>query len=158
ARDSITCAMISCALPAFASEIATRSARADDAEPSVPNTMRLYVTSGLPRSAQRYHRCVADRVFNFGAGPATLPRPVLEQVQFDLVELPHLRMSPLEVSHRSIWFEDVIREAELNIRGLLAIPDGYHVLFVQGGASLKFSMVAMNLLRGSAATAEYVLT
>ena len=99
-----------------------------------------------------------ERVFNFSAGPAALPRVVLERAQRDLVELPGLGVSPLEISHRSTWFEDVIGETEQNLRELLAIPDGHRVLFLQGGASLQFSMVAMNLLRGSGATADYVLT
>jgi len=101
---------------------------------------------------------VPPRVFNFSAGPATLPRVVLEQAQRDLVELPGLGISPLEISHRSTWFEDVIGEAEQNLRELLAIPDGHRVLFIQGGASLQFSMAAMNMLRGTGEAAEYVLT
>ena len=101
---------------------------------------------------------MTDRVFNFAAGPATLPLPVLEQVQRDLVSLPGIGASPLEVSHRSPWFEDVIGEAEANLRSLLAIPDSHHVVFCQGGASMQFSMVPMNLLRGAGRAAAYVVT
>ena len=101
---------------------------------------------------------MSDRVFNFAAGPATLPLPVLEQVQRDLVSLPGIGASPLEVSHRSPWFEDVIREAEANIRSLLAVPDAHHVVFCQGGASMQFSMVPMNFLRGDDDAAAYVVT
>ncbi|MGZ8646649.1 MAG: 3-phosphoserine/phosphohydroxythreonine transaminase [Actinomycetota bacterium] len=101
---------------------------------------------------------MTDRVFNFAAGPATLPLPVLEQAQRDLVSLPGIGASPLEVSHRSPWFEDVIGEAEANLRSLLAIPESYHVVFCQGGASMQFSMVPMNLLRGSVRPAAYVVT
>src|SRR6478672_9924023 len=99
-----------------------------------------------------------DRAFNFAAGPGILPLPVLEQAQRDLVSLPGVGASPLEVSHRGSWFTSVIDETVANLRDLLAIPDGHHVVFCQGGASLQFSMVPMNLLRGTGRTADYVLT
>jgi phosphoserine aminotransferase len=99
-----------------------------------------------------------DRVFNFSAGPATLPVPVLEQVQRDLLSLPGVGASPLEISHRSPWFEGVIDEAEANLRGLLGISDRHHVVFCQGGATMQFSMVPMNLLHGNANAAAYVVT
>jgi phosphoserine aminotransferase len=98
-----------------------------------------------------------ERVWNFSAGPAMLPPSVLARAQRDLVSLPDVGVSPLEISHRSPWFEGVIGEAERNLRALLAIPDSHRVVFVQGGASMQFSMAAMNLLRGGG-TAEYVLT
>jgi phosphoserine aminotransferase len=99
-----------------------------------------------------------DRVFNFSAGPATLPVPVLEQAQRDLLSLPGVGASPLEISHRSPWFEGVIDEAEANLRALLGIADRHHVVFCQGGATMQFSMVPMNLLRGNANAASYVVT
>ncbi len=95
---------------------------------------------------------------NFGAGPGALPLPVLEQVQRDLVCLPEVGASPLEVSHRGAWFTEVIREAERDLRALLDLPESHHVIFCQGGASLQFSMVAMNLLRGAPTPARYVVT
>jgi phosphoserine aminotransferase len=101
---------------------------------------------------------VTDRVVNFAAGPATLPVPVLEEARRDLLSLPGVGISPLEISHRSSWFGEVIGEAEANLRLLLAIPDTYRVAFVQGGATMQFSMVAMNLLQGATGTAGYVLT
>ncbi|HTG48341.1 MAG TPA: 3-phosphoserine/phosphohydroxythreonine transaminase [Actinomycetota bacterium] len=101
---------------------------------------------------------MTERIFNFSPGPGTLPLPVLEQAQRDLVALPEIGASPLEVSHRGAWFTEVIREAEANLRELLAIPEHHHVLFCQGGATMQFSMCAMNLLRGRAACADYVLT
>jgi phosphoserine aminotransferase len=101
---------------------------------------------------------MSDRVYNFSAGPATLPLRVLEEVQRDLISLPGLGASPLEVSHRSPWFERVIGEAETNLRALLSIPDSHHVLFCQGGASMQFSMVAMNLLRGRPRAADHIVT
>jgi phosphoserine aminotransferase len=97
------------------------------------------------------------RVFNFAAGPAVLPLPALEEAQRDLVALPGVGMSVLEISHRSKTFEAIIGECEANIRKLAGIPDNYHVLFLQGGATLQFSMVPMNLLP-SGAWADYVVT
>jgi len=99
-----------------------------------------------------------ERVFNFSPGPAVLPLPVLEQAQRDLVALPGVGMSVLEISHRSKAFDEILAEATQGLRDLLGVPDGYHVMFLQGGASLQFSMVAMNLLRGSGKTADYILT
>jgi phosphoserine aminotransferase len=101
---------------------------------------------------------MTERTFNFSAGPATLPLPVLQEAQRDLHALPGVGASPLEVSHRSPWFRGVIEEAESNLRELLEIPDTHRVVFCQGGASLQFSMVAMNLLRGTGRPAEYVIT
>jgi len=97
------------------------------------------------------------RIFNFSAGPAVLPMPVLEQARRDLVSLPGVGMSVLEISHRSRPFDEIIQGAEADFRALAGIPEGYHVLFLQGGASLQFSMVPMNLLTAGA-TADYVVT
>ncbi len=99
-----------------------------------------------------------QRVFNFSAGPATLPGSVLRQAQRDLVSYPGAGMSVLEMSHRSEAFGTIVEEAEANLRELLGVPDGYHVLFLQGGASLQFSMVPMSFLRGAAKPAEYLVT
>jgi phosphoserine aminotransferase len=97
------------------------------------------------------------RIHNFGAGPAVLPVPVLEEVQRDLLALPGVGMSILEISHRSKAFDAIIQGAEAEIRALAGIPDHYRVLFLQGGASLQFSMVPMNLL-APGATADYIVT
>ena len=99
----------------------------------------------------------SERIFNFSAGPAVLPVPVLEQAQSDLVSLPGVGMSILEVSHRSKVFEDVLARAEADIRQLAGVPSNYRVLFLQGGASLQFTMVPMNLLPVGA-TADYLVT
>jgi phosphoserine aminotransferase len=99
---------------------------------------------------------MSERRWNFSAGPATLPLPVLEQAREDLLALPGAGASILEISHRSAAFEDVIGEAEANLRELLDVPSTHRVLFLQGGASLQFSMAPMNLL--GAGVAEYVLT
>ena len=98
-----------------------------------------------------------DRIFNFSAGPAVLPVPVLEQAQRDMVSLPGVGMSVMEISHRSKTFDDIISRTEANLRDLVKIPSNYHVLFLQGGASLQFSMVPMNFLPADG-SADYVLT
>jgi len=98
-----------------------------------------------------------SRIYNFSAGPAVLPMPVLEEAQRDLIELPGVGMSVLEISHRSKPFDEIIQGAEADIRALAKIPEGYEVLFLQGGASLQFSMVPMNLLQAGA-TADYIVT
>ena len=85
-------------------------------------------------------------IYNFAAGPATLPAAVLEEAQRDLVSLPGVGMSLLEMSHRSKPVVEMIDNAEQDIRKLAGIPDNYRILFLQGGASLQFSMVPMNLL------------
>jgi len=95
------------------------------------------------------------RIFNFAAGPAVLPVPVLEEIQRDLLSLPDVGMSILEISHRSATFESILDRADADIRTLAGIPSNYRVLFLQGGASLQFSMVPMNLLTPGA-TADYI--
>jgi len=100
---------------------------------------------------------IAQRVHNFAAGPAVLPLPVLEEIQRDLIALPGVGMSILEISHRSKPFESILEQAEADIRALASIPSSYRVLFLQGGASTQFSMVPMNLLTPGA-TADYVDT
>ncbi|MGD9647009.1 MAG: 3-phosphoserine/phosphohydroxythreonine transaminase [Pirellulales bacterium] len=101
---------------------------------------------------------MTKRVFNFSSGPAVLPLSVLEQAQRDLLALPGVGMSVLEISHRSKPFDEILATTEGNLRKLLEIPDGYRVLFFQGGAALQFSMIPMNLLRGTGRTAEYVVS
>lgn len=96
-----------------------------------------------------------NRIFNFAAGPAVLPLPVLEEIQRDLVSLPGVGMSILEISHRSDTFEAILAQAEADIRTLGNIPSNYKVLFLQGGASMQFSMVPMNLLTPGT-TADYI--
>ena len=100
---------------------------------------------------------MTDRINNFSAGPAVLPLPVLEEVQRDLLALPGVGMSVMEISHRSAPFEAIIGAAEADIRTLAGIPDGYKVLFLQGGATMQFSMVPLNLLT-EGRTADYIMT
>src|SRR5438477_4285391 len=99
----------------------------------------------------------ATRVFNFSAGPAVLPLPVLEEAQRDLIALPGVGMSVMEISHRSKTFEDLMHKAQDDIRALAGVPANYRILMLQGGASLQFSMVPLNLL-GLGATADYIDT
>jgi len=100
---------------------------------------------------------MTDRVVNFSAGPGTLPLPVLEQAREELLSLEGVGASPLEVSHRGAWFTGVIEGAREDLRTLLEVPDTHHIVFCQGGASLQFSMVPMNLLRGGATAADHVI-
>jgi phosphoserine aminotransferase len=97
------------------------------------------------------------RIFNFSAGPAVLPVPVLEEARRDLVSVPGVGMSVMEMSHRSKAFEDILNTAIADMRALAGIPSNYKVLLLQGGATLQFSMVPMNLL-GAGASADYVDT
>jgi phosphoserine aminotransferase len=98
-----------------------------------------------------------ERIFNFSAGPAVLPVDVLAEAQRNLMALPGVGMSILEISHRSKPFDDVIEACEADLRALAGIPPNYHVLFLQGGASLQFSMVPMNLLPAGG-SADYIVT
>jgi phosphoserine aminotransferase len=100
---------------------------------------------------------MTERIHNFSAGPAVLPLAVLEEAQRELVSLPGVGMSVMEISHRSGPFDEIISGADRGIRDLMGVPDNYHVLFLQGGASLQFSMLAMNFLPPDK-SADYILT
>lgn len=95
------------------------------------------------------------RIYNFSAGPATLPTPVLEEARDDLLSYQGSGMSIMEMSHRGKYYDAVHQEALANFRELLTIPDDYEVLFLQGGATAQFGMVPMNLL-GDGQTADYI--
>ncbi len=98
-----------------------------------------------------------ERVYNFSAGPSILPLPVLEKVQRELLNYNRTGMSVIEMSHRSSEFQNIIDEASSLLRELMHIPENYDVLFLQGGASLQFSMVPLNLMNEHK-RAGYVLT
>lgn len=100
---------------------------------------------------------MTERVYNFSAGPAVLPVPVLEQIRDEMLSLPGVGASVLEISHRGKAFTEIIEAAEANLRKLLDISDDYAVLFLQGGSRLQFSMIPMNLL-GEGQTADYLIT
>ena len=89
------------------------------------------------------------RVYNFSAGPGVLPEPVLKKAASELVEYKEAGMSVMEMSHRSKAFEEIIQSAERLFRELMQIPQNYHVLFLQGGATSQFSMIPLNLFRKS---------
>lgn len=97
------------------------------------------------------------RVFNFSAGPATLPESVLKQAAEEMLDWHGCGQSVMEMSHRGSYFMSILAQAEADLRELLAIPDNYKVLFLQGGATLQFEMVPLNLLRGKV-SADYVDT
>ena len=90
-------------------------------------------------------------IYNFSAGPAVLPKAVLEIAQSEMLNYKNSGMSVMELSHRSSLFEEIIQSAESLLRKLMAIPDNYKVLFLQGGASLQFTMVPLNLAQGKKA-------
>src|SRR5438045_5718804 len=100
---------------------------------------------------------MTERIFNFSAGPAVIPVPVLEQARDEMLSLPGVGMSVMEISHRSKAFDEIIQGAESSLRELLNIPKDYVVLFLQGGASLQFSMVPMNFLSLDS-SADYIIT
>ena len=97
-----------------------------------------------------------SRVYNFSAGPATLPEEVLKEAQMELLEYGGSGMSVMEMSHRSGSFKKIIDEAEADFRELAGIPEHYKVLFLQGGASLQFAMIPMNLMKNR--VADYIVT
>lgn len=100
---------------------------------------------------------MSERIFNFSAGPAVMPLPVLEQAKAELLSLNGSGMSVMEISHRSAAFEAILAAAEKGIRDLLSIPDNYRILFLQGGASLQFSMIPLNFLSREV-SADYICT
>ena len=100
---------------------------------------------------------MTDRIYNFSAGPAVLPLEVLEQAQSEMTSLNGVGMSVMEVSHRSKHFEPILEGAKNGIRELLNVPDNYKILFLQGGATLQFSMIPLNFL-GKDETADYIVT
>jgi phosphoserine aminotransferase len=100
---------------------------------------------------------MGKRIYNFNPGPAALPLSVLEEIQGEFLDYRGSGMSITEVSHRSAWFDEVINDAKLRVKRLLGCGENYEVLFLQGGASLQFSMVPMNLL-GDDQVADYVNT
>lgn len=97
------------------------------------------------------------RIFNFNAGPAALPLPVLQEIQDSFLNFNGCGMSITEISHRSKWFDEVINDAVARTKRLLKLDDKFHVLFIQGGASMQFAMIPMNFLT-EGKTADYVNT
>ena len=97
-----------------------------------------------------------SRVYNFSAGPAVLPVEVLQEAADEMLDYRGTGMSVMEMSHRSKAFDNIIKEAEADLRKLMNIPDNYKVLFLQGGASQQFAMIPMNFMKNR--KAGYILT
>ena len=97
-----------------------------------------------------------DRSYNFSAGPATMPESVLEEIAGEIMNYRGAGMGVMEMSHRSKAFQSIIDEAEADLRELMNIPDNYKVLFIQGGATLQFAMIPMNLMKNG--VADYIVT
>ena len=97
------------------------------------------------------------RVYNFSAGPAVLPEEVLKEAAAEMLDYNGSGMSVMEMSHRSKWFDEIIKTAEQDLRDLMNIPDNYKVMFIQGGATLQFAMIPLNLLRKSG-KADYIVS
>ena len=97
-----------------------------------------------------------SRVYNFSAGPAVLPEPVLKEVADEMMDYQGTGMSVMEMSHRSPEFQKIIDDAEQDLRDLMKIPDNYKVLSLQGGASQQFAMIPMNLMKNG--VADYIVT
>jgi phosphoserine aminotransferase len=100
---------------------------------------------------------MTERIHNFSAGPAVLPVAVLDEAQRDMLSLSGVGMSVMEISHRSKTFDEIINRADSGLKKLLGIPENYHVLFLQGGASLQFSMIPINFLP-TGGSADYIIT
>ena len=111
----------------------------------------------LNNSILKEKQMTEHRIHNFNAGPAALPLQVLEEIQANFLNFDHSGMSITEISHRSSYFDKVINDAVERAKRLLKLDDRYHVLFLQGGASLQFAMVPMNFLNGND-SADYVNT
>ena len=97
-----------------------------------------------------------SRVYNFSAGPAVLPEPVLKEVADEMMDYQGTGMSVMEMSHRSPEFQKIIDDAEQDLRDLMNIPDNYKVLFLQGGAAQQGAMIPMNLMKNG--VADYIVT
>jgi phosphoserine aminotransferase len=95
-------------------------------------------------------------IYNFSAGPAVLPEPILQEAADEMMDYKGSGMSVMEISYRSSLFQSIIEETEYGLRGLMNIPDDYKVLFLQGGTSLQFAMIPMNFMRNK--KADYILT
>src|SRR5437868_14818906 len=124
---------------------------------SLLNNRNAATALPAPNTLTPSPKLMTEVIFNFSAGPAVLPVPVLEEARAHLLALPEVGMSVMEISHRSKTFDEIIQGADAGLRDLLGIPKDYIVLFLQGGASLQFAMVPMNLLSLDA-SADYIVT
>lgn len=114
------------------------------------------VTNHEKRYEEKEEELSMSRVYNFSAGPAVLPEEVLKEAAEEMLDYKGCGMSVMEMSHRSKDFQDIIDEAEKDLRELMNIPDNYKVLFVQGGGHVQFAMVPMNLMKNK--VGDYIIT
>jgi phosphoserine aminotransferase len=144
----------------FRAPVATRAPRRQTAAGTAPATAPATARRPAANPSARPRSVAAmatNRVFNFAAGPACLPLEVLQQAQADLISFAGSGMSVMEMSHRSKEFDGIIKAAEADLRTLLAIPDNYKVLFVQGGASTQFAAIPYNFT-AAGDVADYIVT
>ncbi|KAI4381820.1 hypothetical protein MLD38_007858 [Melastoma candidum] len=123
-----------------------------------PRPFAVRCTAATQTAAATPPTASSTRLFNFAAGPATLPEPVLLKAQSELYDYQGSGMSVMEMSHRGKHFLSIIQKAESDLRNLLNIPDSYSVLFLQGGATSQFSSIPLNLCRSSEDSADYIVT
>ena len=126
--------------------------------PSGDHQIFTHKSSNFGKHKTMTANAIEQRVFNFSAGPATIPVSVLESVRDELLCYPGAGASVMEISHRSKIFTEIAADAEASLRELMGVPEDYSVLFLQGGSALQFSMVPANLLRGSGKNAQYLVT
>lgn len=123
----------------------------------MPYVILSFPAEGKKGPADARYKPMTQKIYNFSSGPAVLPVPVLEKARDEMLSLGGIGMSVMEISHRSKAFEDILASAESGIREALGIPANYRVLFLQGGATLQFSMIPLNFL-AAGETADYVIT
>ena len=118
--------------------------------------MKAVERKGVRGGREKKEESKMSRVYNFSAGPATLPEEVLAEAAQEMLDYKGTGMSVMEMSHRSKAYQSIIDTAEADLRELLNIPENYKVLFLQGGASQQFAMVPMNLMKNK--VADYIVT
>jgi len=120
-------------------------------------TWQKQIANGLRfRKKERAFNMKYDRIYNFSAGPSMLPEPVLEEIRDEFMNYKGSGMNVMEMSHRSKVFQNIYEEAEDDLRELMNIPSNYKVLFIQGGATLQFAMIPLNLMKNG--VADYIVT
>jgi len=120
--------------------------------------VRLTQTSNIGPKSIMSTTTAASRIFNFSAGPAVLPLSVLEQIQAEMLSLPGVGSSVLEISHRSKDFDAILEDAVARVTQVLNVPDSHEVLFIQGGGALQNIMIPANLIADPSQTADYIQT
>ncbi len=130
----------------------------DGPRPELGLTMFASPLNTLISSQDAKGNSMSERKYNFSAGPAVLPLPVLKKAQEELLCLPGCGASILEISHRSKQFGEILAQTKANVRELLNVPENYKIMFLQGGALTQFAMIPMNIIRNREVSADYVVT